>query len=403
MSVNIILFDNEVRDRLLPLTYTRPVCEIRTGILTIREKWERWLNASVAYITQDYLAERYEISHGAENYIINGSVMPSPQLVRLIQQMDNNEAFLRGEELIVAKLDEEQIERLINEDDLTDLKGYDLEGTDYLKIDNLWDIYLLNAQAIAADFELLTKGRKSAPLSGTNRVVGDPSLIFLEEGAHVECAVLNTLDGPIYFGKNSLVMEGCMIRGSFALGEEGVLKMGARIYRGTSLGPGCKVGGEVNNVVMQANSNKSHDGYLGNSVIGEWCNLGADTNASNLKNNYEEVRLWSYPEERFVKTGQQFCGLFMGDHSKTGISTMLNTGTVVGVCANVFGEGFPRNFIPSFSWGGKQGFQTYRTNKAFETIERVMARRDIDFDVQDRLILLRVFEDSARFRKWDKE
>ncbi len=399
---NIILFDNEVRDKLLPLTFTRPVGEIRVGILTIREKWERWLNAPVSFITQDYLAERYEIEYGAENYIINGSVMPSPQLVRLIQQMDFNEAYLQGEELVVAKLDGEQISRLINDEDISELAGADLEGTDYLKINHLWDIYKLNQEAIAQDFELVTKGRESLPLSPTNRVVGDPGLVFLEEGASVECAALNTTNGPIYFGKDSLVMEGCMIRGGFSLGDCGILKMGAKVYQGTTLGPGCKGGGEINNVVMIANSNKSHEGYLGNAVLGEWCNIGADTNASNLKNNYDEVRLWSYVEERFEKTGQQFCGLIMGDHSKTGISTMLNTGTIVGVCANIFGEGFPRNFIPSFSWGGKQGFQTYRSDKAFETMERVMERRGQSLSVQERLILLRVFEDTRKYRKWEK-
>ncbi len=400
---NIILFDNEVRDRLLPLTFTRPVGELRMGILTIREKWERWMDAPVSYITQDYLAERFEIEYGKDNYIINGSVLPSPQLVRLIKQMDYNEAYLRGEELIVAKLDEEQISRLISDDDISELNGFDLEGTEYLKIDYLWDIYLHNQQAIAEDFELLTQGLKSAPLSASNRVVGDPAQIFLEEGANVECATLNTVDGPIYFGKDSLVMEGCMIRGGFSLGEGGILKMGAKVYRGTTLGPGCKGGGEINNVVMLANSNKSHEGYLGNAVLGEWCNIGADTNASNLKNNYDEVRVWSYEEERFMKTGQQFCGLFMGDHSKTGISTMLNTGTVIGVCANVFGEGFPRTFIPSFAWGGKQGFQTYRSDKAFETMDRVMERRGHTLSVQERLILLRVFEDTRQYRKWEKE
>lgn len=400
---NIILFDNEVRDRLLPLTFNRPVCELRVGIHTIREKWEQWLDGPVSYITQDYLAERYEIGHGSENLIINGSVLPSPQLVRLIEQMDFNEAFLRGNELIVAKLDASQIERLMRDDDINELKGFDLEGTDYAKIDYLWDLYLLNEQAIKDDFERLTKGRKSAPLSPSNRVVGDPKLVFLEEGAKVECAMLNTEDGPIYFGKDTLVMEGCMIRGSFAMGEGSVLKMGAKIYKGTSLGPHCKAGGEINNCLLQGYTNKGHDGYLGNSVIGQWCNLGADTNASNLKNNYDEVKLWSYPESRFVPTGQQFCGLFMGDHSKTGISTMLNTGTIIGVSANVFGEGFPRNFIPSFTWGGKQGFQTYRTDKAFETIERVMARRGLELDVQERLILLRVFEDTAKHRRWDKD
>ena len=400
--VRIILFDNEVRDRLLPLTFTRPTCEIRMGILTIREKWEHWLGEKAAYITQDYLAEKFPIDHGQVNYIINGSVLPSPQLVRLIKQMEFNEALLQGEELVVAKLDEEQIENLIRDEDIGELRGFDLEGTSYLKIDNLWDIFANNAQAIEEDFELLSRNKTSQPISDTNQVLGAPERIFIEEGAQVECSTLNVKEGVIYIGKDAEVMEGSHIRGNFSLGEGAKVKMGTRIYGGTTVGPFSKVSGELNNCVMLGYSNKAHEGYLGNSVIGEWCNLGADANTSNLKNNYEDIKLWSYPEERFVETGRQFCGLIMGDHSKTGINTMFNTGTVVGVSANVFGEGFPRNFIPSFSWGGKHGFQTYRTDKAFETVERVMARRGMEFDVQERLIILRVFEETAKFRRWEK-
>lgn len=399
---NIILFDNEVREQLLPLTFTRPVCELRTGILTIREKWELQLKHPVSYITQDYLAEKYPIDYGSENFVINGGVLPSPQLLRLIQQMGFNEAFLQGDELIAAKLDEKQFEQLIHDEDIQELRGLDLEDTEYQKISRPWDLFAHNGAAIESDFTLLTKGRASQPLSASNRVIGDPSRIFLEEGAQAEGAVFNTQQGPIYLGKNSLVMEGALIRGGFALCEGAVVKMGAKIYGPTTIGPYCRVGGEINNCVLQANSNKGHDGYLGNSVLGEWCNLGADTNSSNLKNNYEEVRLWDYTEDKFTPTGLQFCGLVMGDHSKCAINTMFNTGTVVGVSANVFGPGFQRNFVPSFSWGGPQGMQTYRADKAFETVERVMARRDQEFDVQDRLILLRVFEETAKYRSWEK-
>ncbi|MEN0003102.1 MAG: GlmU family protein [Bacteroidota bacterium] len=398
---NIILFDNEVRDRLLPLTFLRPVCEVRVGILTIREKWEQWLGWPVSYITQDYLAEKFPIDYGNENYLINGSALPSDQLCRLIQQMDTNEALLDGDELIVAKLNEEQFELLINDEDFGELKGIDLAGTSFMKINYSWDIFRLNGQAIQEDFQLLTKGRKSAKLSATNTVLGKHP-IFLEEGAQVECSILNASDGPIYIGKNATIMEGCMVRGSFALCEHAVLKMGAKVYSNTTLGPWSKAGGELNNVVFFGYSNKGHDGFLGNSVLAEWCNLGADTNNSNLKNNYTPVKLWSYPEQRFVKTGLQFCGLIMGDHAKSGINTMFNTGTVVGVAANMFGAGFPRNYIPSFAWGGASGFSTFRTEKAFEMMEAMMARRDVDFSVQDRLIMLRVFEDTAQYRRWEK-
>ncbi len=394
---NIILFDNEVREQLLPLTYTRPVCEIRVGILNIREKWEHWLQGKASYITQDYLAEKYPIDYGADNFLINGSVLPSEPLCRLITQMEPREAYLMGDELIVARLDGEQMEQLIHDEDFGELKGFDLEDTPFLKISHLWDIYQLNDAALRADFALLTKGRTSEPLSATNRCIGAEH-IFIEPGAKVEFATINAETGPVYIGKDVLVMEGCLIRGPLALCEGAVLKMGAKIYGATTLGPYSKVGGEVNNSVLIGYSNKAHEGFLGNSVLGEWCNLGADTNNSNLKNTYDEVKLWNYPAERFLPTGQQFCGLFMGDHARCGINTMFNTGTVVGVCANIFGSGYPRNFVPSFVWGGPAGYQSYRTEKAYVAIENMMARRNQTFSIEDRLILLRIYEDTAKYR-----
>mgnify|MGYP000034624109 CR=1 FL=1 len=397
---HLILFDNETRDNFLPLAYTRPVCELRVGILTIREKWERSLGGEVAYITQDYLAGKYPIDYSDENILINGSVLPSPQLVRLIQQMDFNEAFLRGEELIAAKLNGEQLEQLIHDEDFGELKGFDLEDTEYLKLDHVWDLFKINDAALREDFELITKGRKSAPLSETNQVLGKEN-IFLEHGATVEFATINAQTGPVYIGKDATIMEGVLIRGPLAVGERSTIKMGAKVYGATTLGPHCKIGGEVKNAIMQGYSSKSHEGYLGDAAIGEWCNLGADTNNSNLKNNYEGVKMWDYGSNSFAKTGMQFCGLVMGDHSKTGINTMFNTGTVVGISSNVFGSEFPRNFIPSFSWGGHKGFQTYRNDKAFETMERVMARRNVDFSVEDRIIMLRIFEDTAKYRNWE--
>lgn len=400
--MNIILFDSEVRGELLPLTYLRPVCEIRIGILTIREKWERRMGGTVSYITQDYLAGKYPIDYSSENYLINGSVLPSDQLIQLLRQMEFGQAYLKDDELIAAKLDGDQMERLVHDEDFGELRGSDLMDTQYMKINHLWDIFVLNGQALQDDFELITRGRTSQPLSETNRVLGAEN-VFVEAGASVEFAIINATTGPVYIGANALIMEGCMIRGGLSLGEDAVMKMGAKIYGPTTIGPGCKVGGEINNSVFFANSNKSHDGYIGNSVIGEWCNLGADTNCSNLKNTYEEVRLWNYPKERFVPTGRQFCGLFMGDYSRTGINAMLNTGTVIGISANVYGDGFPRNFIPSFAWGGASGFQTFRIDKAFNSAENIMSRRQIPFDVGDRLIMLRVYEDSAQYRVWEKE
>ncbi len=401
--MNLILFDNEIRNRFLPLVYTRPVSELRVGILTISEKWEKALNLKASYITQDYLAEKYPLILRTDNYLINGTVFPNKRLLKLISQMDINQAFLSKEgELIAARLDNVQFDNLLNDNELEDLEGIDLMNTPYSKLNNVWDIFKLNGEQIREDFELLTNGRDSQPISDTNRIVGNQDQIFVEEGAYMECCILNATTGPIYIGKNATVLEGSIIRGGLAVCDNAVIKMGAKIYGPTTIGPFSKVGGEITNSVIWGYSNKSHDGYLGNSILGQWCNLGADTNVSNLKNNYASVKLWDYDEERFVDTGEQFCGLVMGDHSKCGINTMFNTGTVVGVCCNIYGAGYPRNFIPSFSWGGTNGYTTYRTDKVFETIEKVKARRNLTFDMDDRLILLRNFEESAKHRRWEK-
>lgn len=400
--MNLILFDNEYRNRFLPLSFTRPVCELRVGILTITEKWEKRLDTKASFITQDYLSDKYPVKIKEDNLLINGTVMPSRMLLKLIAQMELNEALLKDGELIAARLDGEQFDNLLNDKELDDLSAVEVGNTEFSKLNRIWDIFLLNGKELSSDFELLTKGRKSQPISSTNRCL-NPENIFIEKGASVEFSILNASKAPIYVGKNATILEGCMIRNGLALCENAVLKMGAKIYGATTLGPFCKVGGEVNNSVLLGYSNKGHDGYLGNSLLGEWCNLGADTNTSNLKNNYGEVKLWDYDSEKFETTGQQFLGLIMGDHSKCGINTMFNTGTVVGVSANVYGGGYPRNFIPSFAWGGSGGFMTYKTDKAFETVEKVMERRNLSFDMKDRLALLRIFEDSAKFRRWEKK
>lgn len=268
-----------------------------------------------------------------------------------------------------------------------------------LAIRKTWDIFSNNAVVLQSDFDLVTKGRKSEPIPDTNQVK-NPENIFIEEGAVVDFCILNASTGPIYIGKNALMMEGCTVRGGLALCDNAILKMGAKIYGAVTAGPGSKLGGEVNNAVLFANSNKGHDGFLGNSVLGEWCNIGADTNTSNLKNNYAPVRLWNYKIEGFEKTGLQFCGLMMGDHSKCGINVMFNTGTVVGVSANIFGSGFPRNFIPSFSWGGASGYTTFRTNKAFEVAEAMMKRRNMEFNGTEAKILEHVFELTQKWRNF---
>jgi UDP-N-acetylglucosamine diphosphorylase/glucosamine-1-phosphate N-acetyltransferase len=401
---NIILFDPDTRNQLLPLTYTRPVCELRVGILTIREKWAHWYNTQISYITQDYLSEKYPIVINSDNYVINGAVLPDTELCRRIDNLKTNEAILKKGELIAARLDEKQFQNLMEDNDIEELEGFELEeDVKFLIIDHVWDIFRLNEIALKRDFDLLTDGRKSASLSKTNQIIGDASQIFLEDGAIVECSILNVKKGPIYIGKNAEIMEGCMIRGGLALCEASTLKMGSKIYGATTIGPHSKVGGEVTNTVIIGFSNKGHEGYLGNSVIGEWCNIGADTNTSNLKNNYDEVKLWDYTTDTFAKTGLQFLGLIMGDHSKCAINTMFNTGTVIGVSSNIFGAGFPRNFVPSFSWGGPAGFETYPFKKAVDTANRVLGRRNMSLSQLDYDIMKYIFDFSSRYRTWEKE
>ncbi len=398
---NVILFDSDIREQLLPLTFTRPICELRIGILTIREKWEKWLDAQISYITQDYLTDKYPINISENNFVINGSVLPSDHLCRLINELEENEALLQDGELIAARLNEAQFDHLMHDEEIQELEGFEVGDTPYIKISNLSDIYSFNGAAIHEDFKLLTEGRETQSLSETNIVVGK-ELIFVEEDAVVEGAFLNATNGPIYIGKHAEIMEGAMIRGPLALCDHSKIKMGAKIYGGTTIGPHSKAGGEINNSVLLGYTNKSHDGYLGNSVLGEWCNIGADTNNSNLKNNYTEVKIWDYSAERFVGTGLQRFGLIMGDHSKCGINTMFNTGTLVGVSANIFGAGFPRTFIPSYSWGGHHGFTTYKLEKALETAEIVMGRRDKVLDEKEKNILENVYEQTRKWRRWEK-
>lgn len=392
LYMNYILFDGNVRNQLLPFTYTRPVADLRVGILTIREKWEQYLGFTTTTVTEEYLEERWPFVEMETNVLINASFLPSENLVAIIKGLTENQAvFFEDEPIAFYALEGQEVE-------FEHFEVIQYTYDDVLRMEHTWDLFSKNNQAIARDFEVLSKDRVSQPIP-ENTVAFNESQIFIEEGAKLPLCSLNANDGPIYIGKDAEIMEGAMIRGPFALCEHATVKMGAKIYGGTTIGPHCKVGGEVNNSVLFGYSNKGHDGFLGNSVIGEWCNLGADTNNSNLKNNYAEVRLWDYETEGFAHTGLQFCGLMMGDHSKCGINTMFNTGTVVGVSANIFGSGFPRNFVPSFSWGGSAGMTTYKTNKAFEVAKVVMSRRSIEFTETDEKIFNHVFEETAQYRR----
>ncbi|WP_158729365.1 MULTISPECIES: GlmU family protein [unclassified Flavobacterium] len=390
--MNYILFDGPSRNALLPFTFTRPVADILIGIMTIRQKWELYLGSTTTTLTEEYLSEKYPMVELEVNVMINASYLPNAVLAEMVSNLESNQAIFKGDEVIAFYTTEEQEE--------VDFDTYEiLEYTeDCLTVHNPWDIFAKNNAAIREDFEFLTEDRQSQPIPKSVNVIA-PENIFIEEGAKLEFVTLNASTGPIYIGKDAEIMEGSVIRGPFALCDHAKVKLAAKIYGATTIGPYCKVGGEINNSVLFGYSNKGHDGFLGNSVLGEWCNIGADSNNSNLKNNYEEVKLWSYETEGFVKTGLQFCGLMMGDHSKCGINTMFNTGTVIGVSANVFGSGFPRNFVPSFSWGGAAGFTTYITKKAFETARLVMSRRDMEFDEREVAILEHVFEETKKWRK----
>jgi UDP-N-acetylglucosamine diphosphorylase/glucosamine-1-phosphate N-acetyltransferase len=395
-SRNYIIFDDLSRDRLLPFTFVRPVAEIRLGILTIREKWEMWLHSTTSALTKDYLQEKYPLVQGELNVLINGAITPNADLVGEIEALKPGETLVKDSLLIAVCLDKSEIADF----DYTVPAGFVQKQalSTFLRINRPWHLFYYNGQELISDYELVTAGKISAPINSTNNLLR-PDRIFAEEGVKLEYATLNASTGPIYLGRNTEIMEGALIRGPFALCEGAIVKMGAKIYGPTTLGPFSKVGGEVTNSILFAYSNKVHEGYMGNSALGEWCNIGADSNTSNLKNNYTRVKVWDYVTGRAEDTGLQFCGLMMGDYSKCGINTMFNTGTVVGISSNIYGAGFPGNFIPSFSWGGAAGFETYRVDKSFETIEKAMMSRNLTLSEADRRIIASVFKVTDRYRK----
>ena len=393
----IILFEDNAHQTLLPLTYTRPVADLRIGILTIAEKWEKHLKQEFSFKTEDYLQGKFPLKITVDNLFINGAFCPDTDLLEAIDKLQTGEALKRGEQLIAARLNEGDAK---NFDPTANFDRIISHEKSSVVLRYPEDIFRNNDIELRKDFTLLTKGRASAVMSATNTIIGND--FFAEDDALAECCTFSTINGPIYLGKHTEIWEGTNIRGGFALNEHSQVKMGTKIYGATTVGPYCRVGGEINNAVLWGYSNKGHEGYLGNSVVGEWCNIGADSNNSNLKNNYAEVKLWDYPSQRYRKTGLQFCGLIMGDHAKCGINTMFNTGTVVGVSANVFGAGFPPNFIPDFSWGGVQhGFETYSIKKMFETTEKVFARREHrPFNENEQHILQTIFELTQEYRNF---
>ena len=383
MQIN--LFDSQqIRENLLPFTFTRPVASIRIGILTISEKWQKY-SFEVGFETQEYLSKKFPSLTATIK--VNGALCPNASLVEAIKSLNSNEQLVAGETVLA-----------ING---SGTKSVNFHG-EFRMIHQPWEIFQYNREQIEADFKLITTGRKSQPITDPHTIVYGEKNIFLEEGASIKAAIINAEHGPVYIGKNAHVHEGAIIQGAFALCESAHVNMGSKIKGDSTIGPFSKVGGEVSNAVIFGYSNKGHDGFLGNSVIGEWCNLGADTNTSNLKNNYAPVKLWSYSTQRFAQTGLQFCGLMMGDHAKCSINTMFNTGTVVGVGSNLFGAGFPKNFVPSFSWGGASGLITFQVKKFYEVADAVMKRRGIEFSDIEKEIIDKVFELTAQYRTWDK-
>ncbi|MFD0765279.1 putative sugar nucleotidyl transferase [Mucilaginibacter lutimaris] len=391
----IILFDDDARNTLLPLTYTRPVADLRIGILTIAEKWAKYLDSDFSFHTQPYLQAKFPLNIQSDNIFINGAVCPDEDIVAAIQNLGNGRALRYKDTLIAVRLSGTHAGEFNPNGAYTFEMVYDKE---LVIIKHPEDIFKKNDTELRKDFKLLTNGRQSASISSTNTIIGND--FFAEEGAQAECCTFSTINGPIYLAADTEVWEGTNIRGPFALCDHSQIKMGTKIYGATTIGPYCRIGGEVNNAVVWGYANKGHEGYLGNAVVGEWCNLGADTNNSNLKNNYSDVKLWDYPTQSMRKTGLQFCGLIMADHAKCGINTMFNTGTVVGVGANVFGGGYPPNYIPDFSWGGADGFVEYGFDKMMETTDRVIARRQHrKFNDAEKKILTEVFKLTQPYRE----
>ena len=390
--MNPILFDDPIiRINLLPFTYTRPIGNIRVGILSIDEKWERWLGIKPSFQTAGYLEKKFPKKNTADNLLINAAVCPDAKLADMVKALPEHHFLVQKQLLIAARSP-------IGEMTETNTIQYDAPLT---IIDRPWKIFRENGAQIRLDYKVLTQGRVSAGIQDIHTVVYGAENLFVEEGVTVKAAIINAEKGPVYLGKNSIVEEGAIIRGAFALCEGAHINMGAKMRGDTTVGPYCKVGGEVSNSVLFAYSNKAHDGFLGCSVIGEWCNLGADTNTSNLKNTFDEVKLWSHAENNFINTGLQFCGLMMGDHSKCSINTMFNTGTVIDVSSNVFGVGFPRNYIPSFTWGGSNGIATYQFDKAIQTAKKAMERRQVILDDTEINILDHIYHMTALHRIWE--
>lgn len=386
----IILIDR-YREHLLPIVFTKPIAEIRVGIMTIKEKWEKYTNAKVDILSADYLKNKFPTPETDQDTIwIDARILPNSNLARTVLNIDKKQLLIDTNGDFVALRNKEFLNVLHN-NELDSGINHVIYQDEIELIKKTWDIFTHNGNEIKKDFLLLTNGRDSAKIPDYVYATKVEN-IFLEPGVKLSPCSLDAEDGPIYLGKNSEILDFATIKGPFAILEHSQIKIGAKIYGNSTIGPQCKVGGEINNVVFQSYSNKAHDGFIGNAYIGEWCNIGADSNNSNLKNTYEKVKMWNYAINAYENTGLQFAGLVMGDHTKLAINTMLNTGTVIGCSCNIFGAGFPRTFIPSFRWGGAGGFRVYDFDKAISTASNMMNRRDKKLSETDIEILKYVFE-----------
>lgn len=384
--MNIILFDQpSFRNQLKPITLTRPIGKVRIGILTIDEKWEKYLDSEVSFLTEDYLNKKFPTNYAENNIYINASYLPNIDFVNAILGLNENESLIFNDIPIAFC---SSIKFLYGEQNISSHKNVIYSGQNIVSVKELPHLFLNNGQQIQSDFYFLTANRKSNKITDKYTAVYNEKNIFIEGGVNIKAAIFNAENGPIYIGKNAIIQEGSLLIGPVAIGEDSMVAFGAKIRPNTTLGPVSRVGGEVGNTIFHGYSNKAHDGFLGNSYIGEWCNLGANTNNSNLKNDYKSVKIYNYDIKDLYDTKEIFCGTFMGDFSKAGISTMFNTGTVVGVSANVFGSGFQEKYISSFSWGGiTEGYEKYRFEKAIEVINATMARREKQLNADEIEIL----------------
>ncbi|TAE74633.1 MAG: glucose-1-phosphate thymidylyltransferase [Bacteroidetes bacterium] len=382
--MNIILFDTSSDwQNFLPFSFTRPLAHIRIGILTIAEKWEKLLQANISFLSEPYLQDKFKTNLQNDNLFINSVFLPNDELIESIKNLPNNTILSYQNEMIAYR----GITFDRNNFDKKNIQNIDYQGI-VNQLKSITDIFSWNGKQIQFDFQLLTKNRTSQKITDKYTAVYKEENIFIEEGVNIKASILNAENGVIYLGKNSTISEGSIIQGNFALCEGATINPAGKMRGDTTIGPYCKVGGEISNSVLFGYSNKGHEGFLGNSVLGEWCNLGADTNNSNLKNNYAEVKIWNYLQKKEINTKLQFCGLLMGDHSKAGINTMFNTGTVVGVSSNIFGADFPAKFVPSFRWGGSNSLVEYKLDKALETANRMMERRKLKLSEEE----IKIFE-----------